>query len=61
MTVGHKAGHYCHFRVLRSVNTDTGRKKKEKKKKERKKKKKNGKVLEFIGRGMIPSTSLCQG
>ena len=29
MTIGHKAGHYCHFRVLRSVNSDTGRKKRE--------------------------------
>ena len=28
MTIGHKAGHYCHFRVLRSVNSDTGWKKK---------------------------------
>ena len=34
MTIGHKAGHYCHFRVFRSVNSDTGRKKK---KRERKK------------------------
>ena len=28
MTIGHKAGHYCHFRVLRSANYDTGRLKK---------------------------------
>ena len=27
MTIGRKAGHYCHFRVLRSINSDTGRKK----------------------------------
>ena len=32
MTIGHKAGHYCHFRVLRSVNSYTGRKKKKKEK-----------------------------
>ena len=31
MTIGHKAGHYCHFRVLRGVNIDTDRKKKKKK------------------------------
>ena len=29
MTVGHKAGHYCHFRVLRSVIQAGKRKKKE--------------------------------
>ena len=29
MTIGHKAGYYCHFRVLRGVNSDTGRKKRE--------------------------------
>ena len=28
MAIGHKAGHYCHFRVLRNANSDTGRKKK---------------------------------
>ena len=28
MTIAHKASHYCHFRVLRSANSDTGRKKK---------------------------------
>ena len=33
MTIGHKAGYYCHFRVLCSVNCDTGRKKKKQKKK----------------------------
>ena len=27
MTIGYKAGHYCHFRVLRNANSDTGRKK----------------------------------
>ena len=32
MTIGHKVGHYCHFRVLRSVNSYTGRKKKKKEK-----------------------------
>ena len=26
MSIGHKAGHHCHFRVLRSANSDTGRK-----------------------------------
>ena len=30
MSIVHKAGHYCHFRVLRSINSDTGRKKGEK-------------------------------
>ena len=33
MTIGHKAGHYCHFRVLRSAYSDTGRKKKKQKQK----------------------------
>ena len=33
MTIGHQAGHYCHFRVLYSVNSDTGRMKKDKRKK----------------------------
>ena len=32
MTIGHKAGHYCHFRVP-SVDSDTGRKKKTERKK----------------------------
>ena len=50
MTIGHKAGHYCHFRVLRSVNSDAGRKKKKQKKRQKRR------VLEFIGRGMTPLT-----
>ena len=29
MTIGHKAGRYCHFRVQPNVNSDTGRKKRE--------------------------------
>ena len=36
MTVSHKAGHYCHRRVLRSTNSDTGRKKEAKKRKRKK-------------------------
>ena len=32
MTIGHKAGHYCHFRVLCSANSDIGSKKEETKK-----------------------------
>ena len=36
LTIDHKAGHYCHFRVLHSVNSDTGRKKKKKKNKRKK-------------------------
>ena len=28
LTIGHETGHYCHFRVLHSVNGATGRKKK---------------------------------
>ena len=28
MTIGHKAGHYCYFRVPHSVDRDTDRKKK---------------------------------
>ena len=50
MTIGHEAGHYCHFKRLRSFNTDTGRKKKKERKKERrrrKKKKKKEKKKEF--------------
>ena len=35
MTIGHKAGHYCYFRVLRSANNDTGRKKREGEKKKK--------------------------
>ena len=30
MTIGHKAGQTCHFRVLHNVSNDTGRKKKKK-------------------------------
>ena len=45
MTVGHKAGHYCHFMVLRSANSDTGRKK------TKGKKEKKSRVLEFMGGG----------
>jgi len=41
MTIGHKAGHYCHFGAIRGVNSDTGRKKKERKKKKKKNKRKN--------------------
>ena len=63
MTIGHKAGHYCHFRVLRSVNSDTGRCRWAhdkytlllllyRQKQEETKGKENRKlVLEFIGRG----------
>ena len=29
MTIGHKAGHYCHFRVLCRANGDTGSKEEE--------------------------------
>ena len=39
MTVSHKAAHYCHFRVLCSTNSDTGRKKKKQKREKKKKKK----------------------
>ena len=38
--------HYCHFRVLRSANSDTGRKKKKRKRKKRRKKKE--KIYVFI-------------
>ena len=37
MTIGHKAGHYCLFRILCSINIDTGRKEKKRKEKEREK------------------------
>jgi len=50
MTIGHEAGHYCHFRVLHSVNGATGRKKKKRervleKKEEKKQRKKMTSVL----------------
>ena len=38
MTTGHKAGHHCHFRVLHSIDSDTGRKKKKWKREKKKKK-----------------------
>ena len=41
MTIGHKAGHYRHCRVLRSANSDTGRKNK-KRKREREREKEKG-------------------
>ena len=46
MTIGHKAGHYRHCRVLRSANSHTGRKNK-KRKREREKRKKKRKKEEF--------------
>ena len=51
MTIGHKAGHYCHFRVLRSANSDTGRKKKNDDRGEEKKKKKEG-FWDLLGGGV---------
>ena len=72
MTIGHEAGHYCHFKRLRSFNTDTGRKKKKERKKERRRRKKKKKkkrkkkkkkrrkkeerVLEFTVRNFGPSS-----
>ena len=47
MTIGHKAGHYCHFRILQGVNSDTGSKKKKRKKKKRRGKKKLVTVTAF--------------
>ena len=56
MTIGHKAGHYCHFRVLCSANSDTGSKKEEtkeikKKKKKLERKKEEEKFWDLLGRG----------
>ena len=55
LTIGHEAGHYCHFRVLHSVNSATGRKKKkrergvlEKKKKEKKERERERKKKDDI-------------
>ena len=57
MTIGHKASHYCHFRVLGSANSDTGRKKKkQKREKTKERKKKERRVVGFNGSGMTPST-----
>ena len=50
MTIGHKAGHYRHCRVLRSANSDTGRKNK-KRKREREKRKEKKERKKSFGRG----------
>ena len=49
MTTGHNAGHYCHFRVLRSTNSDTGGKKKKRKRERERRKKEDRSVLGFTG------------
>ena len=52
MTIGHKAGHYRHCRVLRSANSHTGRKnKKRKREREKRKKKRKKERKKSFGRG----------